>query len=188
MRIHNVGSMSASELQQARRELTASATLSRPDSPILAPISAHLLAIDAEMACRGVRMCSCGMATDDDAMMDGHLFEQPEHQERDLSRYLAGLWTPAALERRREGQPPSKAGAPPIANSLLGGCRMSAQVRRPSCRWGLFTHIARMARTGRATAGRIGSHSQNGRASLSGPAQRRAETVLDRVTGLVPFG
>jgi hypothetical protein len=31
------------------------------------------------------------MATDDDAMMDGHLFEQPEHQERDLSRYLAGL-------------------------------------------------------------------------------------------------
>ena len=50
MRTHDVGSMSASELRQARRELAASVALSRPGSPILAPISAHLLAIDAELA------------------------------------------------------------------------------------------------------------------------------------------
>ena len=50
-----------------------------------------MTAIDAELAARAVRMCSCGMATDDAAMMDGHLFEEPEHQERDLGRYLAGL-------------------------------------------------------------------------------------------------
>jgi hypothetical protein len=37
-----------------------------------------------------VRMCGCGLATDDDAMMDGHLFEEPGHQERDLGRYFAG--------------------------------------------------------------------------------------------------
>jgi hypothetical protein len=49
------------------------------------PINAHLLATDAEMISRGVRMCGCGLATDDAAMMDGHLFEEPEHQERDLA-------------------------------------------------------------------------------------------------------
>jgi hypothetical protein len=35
-------------------------------------------------------MCGCGLATDDAAMMDGHLFEYPGHEERDLGRYLAG--------------------------------------------------------------------------------------------------
>jgi hypothetical protein len=91
MRTHEVGSMSAGELQHARRELAASLALARPDSPIRAPIKAQMTAIDAELAARAVRMCSCGMATDDAAMMDGHLFEEPEHQERDLGRYLAGL-------------------------------------------------------------------------------------------------
>ena len=33
------------------------------------------------------RVCSCGLATDDDARMDGHLFESPGCTERDLSRY-----------------------------------------------------------------------------------------------------
>ena len=90
MRTHDVGSMSSSELGEARRELAVSSALSRPDSPIHLPINAQLLAIDAEMVCRGVRMCGCGLATDDDAMMDGHLFEEPGHQERDLGRYFAG--------------------------------------------------------------------------------------------------
>ncbi len=35
-----------------------------------------------------LRVCSCGLATDDDAWFDGHLWEQPSHYERDLSRYL----------------------------------------------------------------------------------------------------
>jgi hypothetical protein len=90
MRTHDVGSMSASELQQARRELAASAALSRPGSPVHMPISAHLLAIDTELASRALRMCGCGLATDNAAMMDGHLFENPAHEERDLGRYLAG--------------------------------------------------------------------------------------------------
>ena len=79
MRTHDVGALSASELGEARRELAVSAALSRPDSPIHMPINAHLLAIDAEMVSRGVRMCSCGMATDDNGLMDGHLFEMPAH-------------------------------------------------------------------------------------------------------------
>jgi len=54
------------------------------------PIAAHLLAIDAEMVTRGVRMCSCGMSTDDGDWLAGHLFEQPSHEERNLGRYLAG--------------------------------------------------------------------------------------------------
>jgi hypothetical protein len=90
MRTPDVGRLSASELGDARRELAVSAALSRPDSPIQMPIAAQLLAIDAELVTRGVRMCGCGMATDDAAMMDGHLFEMPAHQERDLGRYLAG--------------------------------------------------------------------------------------------------
>jgi hypothetical protein len=90
MRTPDVGRMSASELGEARRELAVSSALSRPDSPIHLPIHAQLLAIDAEMVSRGVRMCGCGLATDDDAMMDGHLFEEPAHEERDLGRFFAG--------------------------------------------------------------------------------------------------
>jgi hypothetical protein len=30
------------------------------------------------------------MASDSDAMMDGHLFEKPAHEERDLGRFFAG--------------------------------------------------------------------------------------------------
>jgi hypothetical protein len=52
MRTHDVGSMSASELQRARRELAASLALARPDSPIRAPIEAHMTAIDTELATR----------------------------------------------------------------------------------------------------------------------------------------
>jgi hypothetical protein len=52
MRTHDVGRMSASELQRARRELAASLALSRPDSPIVGPTVAHMAAIDAELAAR----------------------------------------------------------------------------------------------------------------------------------------
>jgi hypothetical protein len=89
MRTHDVSELSFKALAEARRELAVSRALSRPDSPIQLPISAELLAIDAELVSRGVKICSCGLATDDAEMLDGHLFEYPVHQERDLGRYFA---------------------------------------------------------------------------------------------------
>ena len=47
MRTHDVGSMSASELERARRELAASLALALPGSPVRVPILAQLTAIDA---------------------------------------------------------------------------------------------------------------------------------------------
>jgi hypothetical protein len=91
MRNHNVARLTDAELDRARRELAASLALSRPDSPVRIPIEAHIAAIDTELTCRGIRMCGCGLATDNAAMMDGHLFENPAHEERDLARYqIAG--------------------------------------------------------------------------------------------------
>jgi hypothetical protein len=90
MRNHDVAGLSGAELDRARRELAASLALARPGSPVRVPILAHMSAIDTELACRGVRMCGCGLATDNATIMDGHLFEYPAHEERDLGRYLAG--------------------------------------------------------------------------------------------------
>jgi hypothetical protein len=87
MRNHNVAGLSDAELDRARRELAASLALARPGSPIRVPILSHMSAIDTELASRGLRMCGCGLATDNAAMMDGHLFEYPGHEERDLGRY-----------------------------------------------------------------------------------------------------
>ncbi len=50
MRDHDVSSLTAGELERARRELAASIALARPDSPIRAPIEAHMTAIDTELA------------------------------------------------------------------------------------------------------------------------------------------
>jgi hypothetical protein len=50
MRDHDVRGLTAGELERARRELAASLTLARPDSPIRAPIMAHISAIDTELA------------------------------------------------------------------------------------------------------------------------------------------
>ena len=50
MRNHNVSRLTANELERARRELAASLALARPDSPIRAPILAHISAIDTEQA------------------------------------------------------------------------------------------------------------------------------------------
>ncbi len=58
MRNHNVRGQTADELQRARRELVASLALSRPYSPIRAPIQAHVTAIDTELAARGARTAS----------------------------------------------------------------------------------------------------------------------------------
>jgi hypothetical protein len=50
MREHDVSRLTAVELERARRELAASLTLARPDSPIRAPIEARMTAIDTELA------------------------------------------------------------------------------------------------------------------------------------------
>jgi hypothetical protein len=54
------------------------------------PIEASLTAIDAEVTERAsavIRVCGCAFATSSDTRMDGHLWNNPGHQERDLSRY-----------------------------------------------------------------------------------------------------
>ena len=52
MRDHDVTTLTAPELERARRELAASLALSRPDSPVRTPILARMSAIDAELAQR----------------------------------------------------------------------------------------------------------------------------------------
>ena len=88
MRSHDVSELTGGELDRARRDLAASLALARPDSPIRAPIEARMSAIDAELAERMVRLCSCGFATDDHGWFDGHLWDYPAHSERTLDRYL----------------------------------------------------------------------------------------------------
>jgi len=44
--------LTAAELDRARRELAASLALARLDSPVRAPILAHISAIDAALAVR----------------------------------------------------------------------------------------------------------------------------------------
>ncbi len=53
IRPHDAGGLTAGELERTRRELQASLTLARPDSPARVPILAYLSAIDAELAGRG---------------------------------------------------------------------------------------------------------------------------------------
>jgi hypothetical protein len=85
-----VRGMPVGDLERTRRELAASLALARPGSPVRVPIEASLSAIDAELVQRAscvLRVCGCAFATDNDAHMDGHLWNNPGHQERDLSRY-----------------------------------------------------------------------------------------------------
>lgn len=51
-RPHDVGELTAAELEQARRDLQVSLALSQPDSPVRVPILARLSAIEAELAKR----------------------------------------------------------------------------------------------------------------------------------------
>jgi hypothetical protein len=90
-RDHVVSHLSDGELDHARRELAASLALARPGSPARVPIQAQLSAIDAEVAGRaasaGLRVCGCGLASDGDALADGHLSGRLGHQEPDPGRY-----------------------------------------------------------------------------------------------------
>ena len=88
MRHHDARHLTSGELARARRELAASMALSRPGSPIRAPIQAQLSAIDTEVARRrpqdastaaAVGRCSCGFATSDYEWLAGHISEKPGH-------------------------------------------------------------------------------------------------------------
>jgi hypothetical protein len=90
VRDYSVQGMPASDLERARREPAASLALARPGSPVRVPIEAQLGAIDSALAERAsavIRVCGCGMASDSDSRLDAHLWNNPGHQERDLSRY-----------------------------------------------------------------------------------------------------
>ncbi len=49
-RAHDVSSLTAAELDRARRDLQVSLALAMPGSPVREPILAHMSAIDAELA------------------------------------------------------------------------------------------------------------------------------------------
>jgi hypothetical protein len=54
-RVHDVSSMTDSELERARRHLTVSLSLALPCSPVRGPILAHISAIDTGLAERASR-------------------------------------------------------------------------------------------------------------------------------------
>ena len=98
MRDHVASGLADRELERARRELAASRALSRPGSPVHAPIQAQLTAIDTALAGRtqddpaasAVGRCSCGFATSNYQWMTCHLIEHPGHHEADSY----GNWGP----------------------------------------------------------------------------------------------
>jgi hypothetical protein len=53
VREHDVTTLTAADLDRARRELAASLALARLGSPVRAPILARIRAIDIELAVRG---------------------------------------------------------------------------------------------------------------------------------------
>jgi hypothetical protein len=85
-RPHDVRSLTADELERAKRDLRASMALAMPGSPMRVTAMAHLDAIDMELAARTaggqVKLCGCGFATNDREWFQGHLFQHPGHQER----------------------------------------------------------------------------------------------------------
>jgi hypothetical protein len=52
-RPHDVSSLTAAQLERARRDLQVSLALTVPGSPVRGPILAEMTAIDTEMARRG---------------------------------------------------------------------------------------------------------------------------------------
>jgi hypothetical protein len=52
-RPHDVSSLTAAQLERARRDLQVSLALTVPGSPVRVPILAEMTAIDTEMARRG---------------------------------------------------------------------------------------------------------------------------------------
>jgi hypothetical protein len=86
VRDHDVSSLTAAELERARRDLRVSMALAMPGSPVMVAAMARMAAIDTELAaCTAggrVRLCSCGFASDDPGWFDGHLHQHPGHHKR----------------------------------------------------------------------------------------------------------
>jgi hypothetical protein len=57
-RVHDVSTMTDSELDRARRHLMVSLSLAFPGSPVRGPIVAHISTIDAELAERASRLAT----------------------------------------------------------------------------------------------------------------------------------
>ena len=55
-RQYDAAGLTVGELERTRRELAASLALTRPGSPVRAPIQAQIAAIDAELAARDTRL------------------------------------------------------------------------------------------------------------------------------------
>jgi hypothetical protein len=70
VREHDVAGLTAAELEAARRELAASLALSRPGSPIQAPIRARMAAIEAELAGRAFARPGLPGSSRDDRQAD----------------------------------------------------------------------------------------------------------------------
>jgi hypothetical protein len=84
MRDHDVSSLTVAELKRAKRELSASLALSLPGALSDVPTLAQLSAIDNELAERGtgLRLCSCGFASNGEARFEAHLTNNPGHNEQ----------------------------------------------------------------------------------------------------------
>jgi hypothetical protein len=90
------GHMADTELERARRELAASMALSRPGAVSAGLAAVQLGAVEAEIAERerqsrriagqhatGIRLCSCGFASDSDIRFGTHLTNNRSHREQD---------------------------------------------------------------------------------------------------------
>ena len=91
-----VGHMADTELERARRELSASMALSRSGAVSAGLAAIQLSAIEAEIAERerkarriasqhatGIRLCSCGFGSDSDMRFGTHLRNNRSHRELD---------------------------------------------------------------------------------------------------------
>jgi hypothetical protein len=63
-RAHDVSALTGGDLERARRELTASLALARPDSPVRVPILAQMGAIETELAERATGRATVHHPTD----------------------------------------------------------------------------------------------------------------------------
>ena len=94
-RERDVGHMDDTELERARRELSASMALSRSGAVSAGLAAVQLSAVEAEIAERerqsrriagqhatGIRLCSCGFASDSDIRFGTHLNNNRSHRER----------------------------------------------------------------------------------------------------------
>jgi hypothetical protein len=88
VRDHDVSHLSVADLERARRELSASLALARPNAPSAVPAAIQLSAVENELTARqaanrsGIRLCACGFASSGQNRFEAHLANSPDHRER----------------------------------------------------------------------------------------------------------